>query len=59
MTHEPGCLGRHLGDCSVSGMFGSHRDAEGRCTICGSIECRYPAGQACFSAAWDGRVAEE
>jgi hypothetical protein len=27
------------------------RDAEGRCTICGSLDCRYPASQSCFAVA--------
>lgn len=29
------------------------RDADGRCTICGSKDCRYPASQSCFAAAME------
>jgi hypothetical protein len=31
----------------------TYRDTDGRCTICGSTACRYPASQSCFAAALD------
>lgn len=35
------------------------RDKDGRCTVCGSLECRYPAGQSCFAAIVDSMEDEE
>lgn len=58
VTHEPGCLGHHYGDCAVSGMFDQMRDEHGACTICGSKQCRYPASQSCFAAVLDQQEAD-